>query len=564
MRIFSNLTIVFTVISIFSTASVASRYPVHSKNAMVVSESSYASDVGIDILKKGGNAIDAAVATAFTLAVTYPEAGNIGGGGFMVIHFADGSNTTIDFRERAPLKAFAEMFLDDEGNFDMNLSTRGWTASGVPGSVAGLLYALDKYGTMKLSEVIQPAIDLAEKGFALSYGMARLLNAYCDRFKEYPSTGNIFVKADGDFEEGDVIIQKDLAETLMLIKENGRDGFYKGKVADLIVEQMQSNSGYFTHEDLESYEPVERAAVTGSYKGHKVISMGPASSGGISILQALNALEYLPINESVWGGSKYVHTVSEVLKYVYANRAFHIGDPAFHPVPIEELTAKEYGKQIASRVSLDTAIASQNISHQIFEHVESDETTHFSVIDEIGNAVSVTTTINGLFGNKIVVDGAGFFLNNEMDDFSAKPGSPNSDGLLGNMANSIEPGKRMLSSMTPTIVLKDDKPFIIIGARGGSTIITTVLQVIMNVIEFKMNIQQAIDAPRFHHQWMPDEIQHEKFSLSQDVKNNLEQLGHNIGRLRTLGKAIGIEVDYENGVIYGGTDSRGEGKASGY
>jgi gamma-glutamyltranspeptidase/glutathione hydrolase len=562
MQIFSRIHIVLIFLAF--TNFYAKGYPVNSYKAMVVSECSYASDVGIEILKNGGNAIDAAVATAFTLAVTYPEAGNIGGGGFMVIHFADGENTTIDFREKAPLKAFAEMFLDDSLNFDINLSTRGWTASGVPGSVAGLLYALEKYGTMSLADVIQPAIQFAKNGFNIPFGMARLLNSYCDSFKEYSSTSKIFIRDAGDFQEGDIIKQLDLAKTLELIRDNGRDGFYKGKVAKLIVEQSQQNGGYFSYEDLESYQPIERKPIIGNYKGHKIISMGPASSGGISLVQALNALENIEITKNMWGSSRYIHSVSEVLKYVYSNRSKHIGDMDFYPVPIEQLINKEYGLELASKISANSALPSSEIFPEVFDIIESDETTHYSVIDEYGNAVSVTTTINGLFGNKIIVEGAGFFLNNEMDDFSAKPGSPNSDGLLGNLANSIEPGKRMLSSMTPTIVLKDDKPFIIVGARGGSTIITTVMQIILNVIEFDMNIQEAVDAPRFHHQWMPDEIQHEPFSLSLDVKEKLTSIGQNIGRVRTLGKAIAIHVDHEKGVIFGGTDKRGEGKASGY
>ncbi len=563
MRIFSKIQIVLGILLLFSFTSSANKYPVHAKHAMVVSESPLATDVGVSVLKLGGNAVDAAVAVAFTMAVTYPEAGNIGGGGFMIIHFKDGRNTSIDFREKAPLKAFEEMYLDENGKFDMNLSTRGVTAAGVPGSVAGLLYALDKYGTMSVSEVITPAIEYARNGFPLPYALASLLNRYRDIFQESIPENNVFLKEKGLFEEGDMLVQKDLAETLIRIRNNGKDGFYKGKTAKLIADHMQRDGGYITEKDLAEYKAVERAPITGTYRGYDIVSMGPTSSGGVSLVQALNALEYFNFEPDAWGSSEYIHNVVEVLKYVYANRSQHLGDMDFYNVPIAELTSKNYGNQIYSRI-IDEARPSAEIYPEHFEDNESTETTHFCVIDEDGNAVSLTTTINGLFGNKVVVDDAGFFLNNEMDDFSAKPNTPNSDGLLGSQANSIQPGKRMLSSMTPTIVLDEDKPFLVVGARGGSTIITTVLQTILNVIDYKMNIQEAINAPRFHHQWMPDRIDYERFTLPYDVKINLIQRGQFIGRLRSLGKATGIQVDFGKSLIYGAPDSRGDGKAMGY
>lgn len=561
MRIFSRS--LYVILLLLVTSTYASKYPIHAENAMVVTESSLATEVGVSVLKLGGNAIDAAVAAAFTLSVTYPEAGNIGGGGFMVIHFADGRNTTIDFREKAPFKAFEEMYLNEEGVFNSDLSTKGVTASGVPGSVAGLIYALEKYGTMSIEEVLTPAIEFAENGFPISYSLARLLNRYRDTFLESIPDNKVYLKKTGEFKEGDILKQKELAETLRRIKNSGKDGFYKGKTARLIVDQMKKNNGYISMEDLEKYEAVEREPVTGSYRGYEIVSMGPASSGGVSLIQALNALEYFEFDPDAWGSSDYIHTVAEVCKYVYANRSRHLGDIDFYPVPIENLISKNLGNLIYSRI-IEEARPSSEINPDNFNLNESNETTHYCVVDENGNAVSVTTTINGLFGNKVIVKGAGFFLNNEMDDFSAKPNTPNSDGLLGNEANSIQPGKRMLSSMTPTIVLNEGEPFLLVGARGGSTIITTVLQIILNVVDFDMNIQEAIDAPRFHHQWKPDRIDHEKFTLPYDVKLNLIQKGHFIGRLRSLGKATGIQIDKKNKIIYGAPDSRGDGKALGY
>jgi len=541
-----------------------SNAPVRAKNGMVVSASDIASLVGVEILKRGGNAVDAAVATGFALAVTYPQAGNIGGGGFMVIHLADGTNTTIDYREKAPQSAFRDMYLDEDGNFDIEKSTQGWASSGVPGSVAGMLYALEKYGTMSREEVLQPAIKLAVGGFPISYRFADALNYYKYIFENHESTKKIFTKEEEDFIESDLFIQKDLANTLALIKSNGKDGFYNGEVASLISKQSKENGGFITLEDLASYSPVERAPIIGEYRCNKIVSMGPPSSGGIALMEALNSLENFAFDIDSWGSSDYIHTVSEVLKYVYADRAEHLGDEDFYPVPKEWLISKERGKEIAALVG-DKAVPSNDISHAKAPAKESEETTHYSVIDASGNAVSVTTTLNSTFGNKIVVEGAGFILNNEMDDFSSKPGTPNQFGLLGGEANSIEPNKRMLSAMTPTIVLNEyGKPYIIIGSPGGSTIITTVMQVILNIIDFNMDIQEAINRPRFHHQWKPERIDYEHLGMTEDVKQNLIQKGHFIGIERTLGRAEGIIVDYENRIIWGASDPRGYGEAIGY
>lgn len=563
MRIFGKIIFVLFLISTGFIQS-ASKDPVRGKNGMVVSASDIASIVGIEILKNGGNAIDAAVAVGFVLAVTHPSAGNIGGGGFMVIHSVDGTNTTIDYREKAPLAAHQDIYLNQQGEFDMSLSTEGWTSSGVPGSVAGLLYALEKYGTMDRKDVMDPAIKLAESGFPISYRLARSFGYYFKEFSSHESTKNIFTYNNEKFNEGDLFIQSDLANTLRLIRDMGNDGFYKGYIAYLISEQSKQNGGYITLEDLENYSAVEREPIFGNYRGYKIVSMGPPSSGGIAITEALNVLENFNFNKDDWGSSNYIHTVSEVLKYVYADRSKHLGDEDFYPVPKEWLISKQYAKEIASKIG-ETAIPSKDIYPGVPPIEESEETTHYSIVDSYGNAVSVTTTLNSTYGNKIVVDGAGFLMNNEMDDFSAKAGEPNQFGLLGGVANSIQPGKRMLSAMTPTILLIDDEqPFMVIGSPGGSTIITVVLQSILNVIDFDMDIQQALDMPRIHHQWMPDRIDYEPFGMTIDVKNELIKKGQIIGHKRYMGRAEGIIIDYRENIIWGATDPRGSGEAVGY
>ncbi len=543
--------------------------PIKAKNGMVVSASSLASKVGVEILKNGGNAVDASVAVGFALAVTYPYAGNLGGGGFMVLHLKDGKNTSIDFREKAPISAHKDMYLDNSGNYIPELSQEGITSVGVPGSVAGLIHALEKYGTFSLEQVIQPAIDLAMNGFLLSESDARSFKNSLKDFKKYSSSVKIFSKGGEPFDEGDLFIQKDLARTLEKIKQYGADGFYKGEIADLFIAQVKSMNGYITHEDLENYQPVERDPVQGTYRDHKIISMGPPSSGGIALVQMLNVLENFSFEKDDWGSSNYINKLVETMKYVYADRTYHLGDEDFYPVPKQKLTSKVYAKTIFDKLT-SYATPSEKITTQIpVEQNESTETTHYSVYDKEGNAVSVTTTINSGFGSKIVVDGAGFLLNNEMDDFSAKPGEPNQFGLLGAEANSIQPEKRMLSAMTPTIVLKNDKPYIIVGSPGGSTIITVVLQVILNCIDFGMNIQEAVNAPRIHHQWMPDIVYLEEFAISKDVKENLTKIGYNFGdrnsTFRVLGSAQSILIDCVSGNIYGAADPRrGSAYAAGY
>lgn len=555
----------FTLLIIFSFSFLLhAGNPVRSKKGMVVTANDIATEVGVQILKKGGNAVDASVAVGFALAVTYPTAGNIGGGGFMVIHLTDGKNTTIDFRETAPLAAHEKMFLDSLGNFIPDLSQKGWTSTGVPGTVAGLIYTLDKYGTMKLKDVIQPAIDLAEKGFVLSYKNSETSESAFEELSKIESTKKIFTKDGKKFEDGDLFIQKDLASTLRLIRDSGRDAFYESEIARKLVEESQKHGGLFTLKDLEDYRAVEREPIEGTYRGYKIISMPPPSSGGICLIEALNALENYSFHKSNWGSFKYIHTLVEVMKRIYADRAEHIGDADFYPVPVEELISKSYGKQIKNEIT-EEAIPSEEIKslklHQLREH---EETTHYSVADQFGNAVATTYTLNGWYGNRIVVEGLGFLLNNEMDDFSAKPGVPNQFGLVGSVANSIQPKKRILSSMTPTIILKDDKPFMVIGSPGGSTIITAVLQTILNVLDFNMNIYDAIAAPKIHHQWLPDEIDFEKFGLSDDVQRNLVARGHKLGKEKSLGRMEGIIIDHHTNTFYGATDPRGYGKAEGW
>lgn len=563
-RIFSKYFFFLFLIAFSSNLTSQSFDPVRSKNGMVVSASKIASQIGIDILKKGGNAIDAAVAVGFALSVSYPSAGNIGGGGFMVIHLQDGSNTTLDFRETAPKTVNEFIYQDSIGNFIPEKSQFGVTSSGVPGSVAGLLYALEKYGTMSLDEVIQPAIDLARNGFSLEFRLVKSFEYELENFNKYSSTKKIFTKDGFPFVENDLFIQTDLANTLDRIKESGFDGFYKGKTADLIIQQIKTDGGYISKEDLVNYKTIERTPISTMYKGFQVFAPGPPSGGGVTLLQMLNVLENFSFKKEEWGSSKYIHHLVETMKYAFADRSKHIGDPAFYNVPLDWLLSKKYAKEISDKFDSLATPSANILPGEEYSVQESEETTHYSIIDKYGNAVSTTTTINSSYGSKVVVDGAGFLLNNEMDDFSSKPGVPNQFGLIGNEANKIEPGKRMLSSMSPTIILKDGKPFMVIGSPGGSTISTVVLQVILNVIEFNMNIQQAIDKSKIHHQWFPDIIDYEAFGLSEDVIASLRSLGYTVGNERSLGRCEGILVDQENQIYFGATDPRGFGAAVGY
>jgi gamma-glutamyltranspeptidase/glutathione hydrolase len=534
------------------------------QNGVVSSAQELASQVGIDILKNGGNAIDAAVGVGFALAVVYPQAGNIGGGGFMMIHLKDKNgnpvNTSIDYREKAPLLSDRDMYLNSSGEVIPGLSTLGNLAAGVPGSVAGMLYALEKYGTMDREMILRYAINIADTGFFVNESFANLLNQYQKDFSKFPSSMKVFA---GNFKSGDVIIQKDLAYTLRQISKNGADGFYKGEVAEKIVNSMENSNGIITYEDLAIYQPKERDVIKGTYRDYEIYSMGPPSSGGISLIYLLNILENYDLRNSGYGSVQNIQLMTEAMRRVYADRSEFMGDQDFVSVPVDILTSKSYALNRMNDYSPDKASVSKEIKPGDAFHKESEQTTHYSIADKDGNLVSVTTTINDVFGNKVVVDGAGFFLNNEMDDFVSKPGVPNLYGLLGSEANSIAPQKRMLSSMTPTFVLKDNKPFLVVGSPGGGRIITSVLQTIINIIDHDLDLSQAIDNPRIHHQWFPDEIQAEKNSMNPESEKSLKEMGYAIKEISDFGRIDAI-LFLNDGTMKGYSDRRGYGKALGY
>ncbi len=526
------------------------------ENGVVVSTHELASEVGAEILRKGGNAVDAAVAVAYALAVVYPRAGNIGGGGFMVIRTPDGRATAIDYRELAPGKAHRDMYLDENGAVVQEWIRYGALAVGVPGTVAGTLYALEKYGTLSREEVIQPAVEIAENGWALKAPMGG------EEFKRFASSNAVFNKPDGSpYEIGEVFVQKDLAETLRLIIAEGRDGFYEGRVAEQIVATMEKYGGLITLDDLKGYEPTEREPITGTYRGYGIVSMPPPSSGGISLVALLNILERYDIAKLGWNTAETVHLMVEAERRVFAERSQYIADPEFFDVPVEVLTSKVYADSRAEEIDPERATSSDQVRPIDLADFqgESSETTHYSVMDKDNMAVAVTTTIDDSYGSYLVVEGAGFLLNNEMADFSAKVGAPTHEGLVYGTANRIEPHKRMLSSMTPTIVFKDGKNFMVIGSPGGPTIITTTLQCIMNVIDHGMTVGEAISAGRFHHQWIPDVIEYEaeRGAFSEETITTLEAMGHRL-RPRNIGNAQGIVVDPETGLRMGGPDPRRE------
>ena len=551
------------LLSLVLLCAFAQANTVTGKNGVVSSRSALASDVGIEILQQGGNAVDAAVAVGFALAVTHPSAGNIGGGGFMVIRLADGSVITQDAREKAPLKASRDMFLDASGDVDRGLAVSSLLSSGVPGSVAGLLDALERYGSLSREAVLAPAIRLASEGFILNEELAGDFGRVLRSMQGYPASMTIFSKDGQPYQEGDRWIQADLAETLKLISANGRDGFYKGKTAELIVAEMQRNGGLISHEDLSTYEPLWRAPIHGSYRGYDIWSMPPPSSGGVLIVQMLNMLEPYDIASLGKGSAETVHLMVEAQRRAYADRARHLGDPEFYPVPLTKLTSKEYARERFESFNPDKASRSAEISAGSWPG-ESTETTHYSVMDGSGIAVSVTTTLNLGYGNKIVVPGAGFLLNNEMDDFSAKANVPNAYGLIGEEANKIEPGKRMLSSMTPTIVTRDGMPVLVTGSPGGSTIINTVFQVVLNVLDHQMSVEEAVASPRFHHQWLPDQIRHETGAFSAEVIERLKAMGHS--DLRPSGFSIGDanSIKLVGDTMEASSDPRNGGGASAF
>nr|WP_229802450.1 gamma-glutamyltransferase [Echinicola pacifica] len=533
--------------------------------AMVVSAHHEASRVGAEVLKAGGNAIDAMVAVHFALAVVYPAAGNLGGGGFMMYRPEGGEVVSLDFREKAPLAAYEEMYQDENGEIIDGLSTAGPMASGVPGSVDGMIRAHKRFGTMPLKDLIEPAYQLAKRGFAITAQQADNYNGTKQRFidNNRDSTAIPLVRLDRLWQEGDVLKQKDLAATLKRIQKLGWEGFYKGKTAELLVAEMQSGNGIISMEDMERYESKWRTPVSGKYHDVTVYSMGPPSSGGIALIQLLRMSEYFPLESYGFHSPETVHVMTEMERRVYADRAKHLGDEDFWEVPRKELMDEDYLAGRVSEIDLGEATDSNEVEAMELAGQESEETTHYSIVDKDGNAVSVTTTINSGYGSKVFVTGAGFLMNNEMDDFSSKPGVPNLYGLLGGKANAIEAEKRMLSAMTPTILERDGKLLMVVGTPGGSTIITSVYQTILNVLDHKMTMTEAVSAGRVHSQWKPDFIFPEEGALDSAVIMALEKMGHAIKVRGTIGRVDAILVQ-PDGKLEGAGDPRGDDWAAGY
>lgn len=551
---------------IFPVCRKAEKGEITGKNGMVVSVDRYASQIGIDILKQGGNAVDAAVAVGFALAVTYPAAGNIGGGGFMVIRFPETSDAVaLDFREKAPGKSIPDMYLDEKGKYVEERSLYGYLAVGVPGTVKGFDLAMKKYGKLSWREVMEPAIELAEKGFRLTEDRAKSFNMLKKRFKGTKEFFRIFSKPNGDeFKEGDLFIQKDLAGSLKLIADNGSDAFYKGKIADLIVQDMEKHGGLITKDDLAKHEAFVRKPVVGNYRGYEIMSMPLPSSGGTILIEMLNILEGFELGKMERYGSSTLHLITEAMKFAYLDRAKYLGDPDFASAPVDMLISKEYSESIRVKINPDRAVPSAELGEEILTIEKAKETTHYSVIDKNGLAVSTTYTLNGGYGAGVIAEGTGVLLNNEMADFNMKPGYTDDKGLIGTEPNLIAPHKRMLSSMCPTIVVKDGKTILITGSPGGRTIINTVLNVVINVIDFKMNIQDAIDAFRMDHEWMPDVLKLEKGAVSEAVEEKLKAMGYKIRIIKSQGDAHSIFIDPKTELYYGAADQRSKGSAIGY
>jgi len=562
MKRFFLLLLVVTVVACHRhnyTAGLTGRI---ADSAMVVSAHPLASKAGADILRKGGNAVDAAIATQFALAVVYPAAGNIGGGGFMVLRLADGTRTTLDYRERAPALATENMYVAPSGEVSTDLSVSGHLACGIPGTVAGLWEAHNRYGKLPWKDLVQPAIDLALNGFTLTRHEADGLNSVREPLRKYNTVLPDFLIRD-QWSEGDSIRHADLGHTLERIRDNGKAGFYEGKTADDIIAEMQRGHGLISYTDLKNYVPAWRVPLTGTYRGYTIIAMPPPSSGGVALLQLLESVEPYPLSE--WGHNSVaaIHLLTEAERRAYADRSVYLGDPDFVTVPVAGLVDKHYIHQRMESFDASKATPSSNVHEGTVPLRESEQTTHLSIVDPQGNAVSVTTTLNGSYGSKVIVSGSGFLLNNEMDDFSAKPGVPNMYGAIGGTANKIEPGKRMLSSMTPTIVERNGKLFMVVGTPGGTTIITSVFQTIMNVVDHKMTMQEAVSAGRVHSQWLPDEIVAEERALDSARTRSLKTMGHSIRWRKGIGRVDAILVR-SDGKLEGGADPRGDDAADGF
>lgn len=565
MRNRSVASFFYALVAVLMFTAGASKAPVRAAKGMVVSSHFLASEVGVQVLKNGGNAVDAAVAVGLALAVVHPAAGNIGGGGFMIVFPKDGQVTTFDFREKAPLAATRNMYTDSAGKYIPDLNHEGYLSIGVPGTIAGFDLALKRFGTRSWKDLTAPAIKLAEDGFPLSWDMADDFRSLKEDWKKYPSSARVFFKKDTlPYEPGDIWKQPDLARTLKRIQRNGRDGFYKGETAHMIVADMKRNGGLITEEDLAQYEARERVPVHGTYRGYDVYSMPPPSSGGTALIEMLNILEGFDLASFGHNSAQYLHVLAEAMRRAYADRARHLGDPEFNPsMPIEKLTSKQYADELRRSISLNrTSVSDPARFNDVYENPE---TTHYSVVDAQGNAVVVTYTLEYGYGSRIVADGLGFLYNNEMGDFNPQPGRTDSTGMIGTDPNLVAPGKRMLSSMTPTIVAKDGKPYLLIGSPGGRTIINTVLQVILNVIDFRMNVSEAITAGRIHHQWLPDILRIERYATTMDSRRILEMFGHRIRIMDGQGRAMGILIDPGTGLRMGAADPRAaDGAAVGY
>lgn len=564
-RFMNTLVLILSLVLTSATLAEGGRTPLRVKNGIVTSASRLASQAGVDTMQAGGNAVDAAIATAFALAVTWPTAGNIGGGGFMVYHGEDGDATTFDFREKAPLAATERMFLGLDGEIVANSNHRGALSVGVPGTVAGLWKAHQERGSLPWAQLVAPAIKLAREGIPITYSLQSGFARNKSRFDLYPSSQAKFFKADGTaYELGELWVQEDLAHTLELIQANGRDGFYKGENAKRLADYMAANGGIITEEDLELYQPVEREPIRGNYRGYEIVSMPPPSSGGVALVQMLNILEGYDLSAMGHNSSAYLHVLTESMRRAYADRAEHLGDPDFNEgMPLERLMDKDYAAKL--RATIDMAKADVSDPTKFAEPYESEETTHFSVVDREGNMVSMTYTLEYGYGSAMVVAGGGYLLNNEMGDFNAMPGVTNARGAIGTAPNLVAPEKRMLSSMTPTIVAKDGKPFFTAGSPGGKTIINTTMQLILNVIDHDMNIAESVEAGRIHHQWLPDVTSIEERAVSADSLRLYEALGHPVRVRGAQGAAMAVYHDREAGLFLGASDSRrGDGAAVGW